>query len=177
MALIHGSSMNFIKVGSGKLDGFCKSFISPLFIWILYTTPGVVVNRFISNSLSSLSVTISKCNKPKKPHLKPKPKAEEDSVSKEKLESFNFNFANPSFNFWYSELSTGNNPQKTTGLLGLKPGNDSDNGLDASQIVSPTFVSDKTYIPVVIKPISPEFSSSISFGLGVKTPTFSTKYS
>ena len=25
-------------------------------------------------------------------------------------------------NFWYSELSTGNNPQNTTGLLGLNPG-------------------------------------------------------
>ena len=117
----------------------------------MYTTPGVVVNKFTSNSLSNLSVTISKCNNPKKPHLKPNPKAEEDSGSKEKLESFSLSLANPSFNFWYSELSTGNNPQKTTGLLGLKPGSDSDNGLDASQIVSPTFVSDKTFIPVVIK--------------------------
>ncbi len=137
----------------------------------------MVVSRLISNSLSSLSVTISKCNKPKKPHLKPSPKAEEDSGSKEKLESFNLSFANPSFNFWYSELSTGNNPQKTTGLLGLKPGSDSLNGLEASQIVSPTFVSDKTFIPVVINPISPELSSCISFGLGVNTPTFSTNYS
>ena len=44
----------------------------------------------------------------------------------------------------------------------------------ASQIVSPTFVSDKTLIPVVIKPISPVFSSSIFFAFGVNTPTFST---
>ena len=29
-------------------------------------------------------------------------------------------------------------------------------------------------IPVVIKPISPVFNSSMSFALGVKTPTFST---
>ena len=117
----------------------------------------------MSNSLSSLSVTISKCNKPRKPHLKPKPRALEDSGSKEKLESFNFNLANPSFNFWYSELSTGNNPQKTTGLLGLKPGNASWRGFSASHIVSPTLVSDKTLIPVVINPISPAFNSSIFF--------------
>ena len=47
----------------------------------------MVVSKFISNSLSNLSVTISKCNNPKNPHLKPKPSAEEDSASKEKLES------------------------------------------------------------------------------------------
>ena len=117
---------------------------------------------------------ISRCKRPKNPHLKPNPRADEDSASYEKLASFNCNLANPSFNFWYSELSTGNNPQKTTGLLGLKPGSDSDNGLAASQIVSPTFVSERTLIPVVIKPISPVFNSSISFAFGVKTPTFST---
>ena len=47
-------------------------------------------------------------------------------------------------------------------------------GFKASQIVSPTFVSDNTFIPVVIKPISPVFNTSISLGLGVNTPTFST---
>ena len=65
-----------------------------------------------------------------------------------------------------------NNPQKTTGLLGLKPGKASTIGLEASQIVSPTLVSDKTFIPVVIKPISPVFSSLISFVLGVKIQLF-----
>ena len=44
-------------------------------------------------------------------------------------------------------------------------------------IVSPTFVSERDLMPVIIKPISPEFNSEISFGLGVKTPTFSIKYS
>ena len=81
--------------------------------------------------------------------------------------------AKPSFNFWYSELSTGNKPQKTTGLLGLNPGRGSLIGSLASHIVSPTFVSDRDFIPVIINPISPELSSSISVGLGVKTPTFS----
>ena len=31
VALIQGSSINLIKVGSGKFDGFCKSKTSPLF--------------------------------------------------------------------------------------------------------------------------------------------------
>ena len=127
----------------------------------------------MSNSLSSLSVIISKWSRPKKPHLKPNPNAVEDSASKEKLASFNCSLPKPSFSFWYSELSTGNNPQNTTGLLGLKPGKASIFGFVASQIVSPTFVYDKILIPVVIKPISPAFNSSMSFGFGVKIPTFS----
>ena len=45
-------------------------------------------------------------------------------------------------------------------------------GLFASQIVSPTFVSDNDFIPVIINPISPEFNSTISFGLGVKLQLF-----
>jgi hypothetical protein len=70
----------------------------------------------------------------------------------------------------------GNKPQKTTGLLGLKPGKGSLIGFEASQIVSPTFVSDNDLIPVMINPISPEFNSLTSVGLGVNTPTFSITY-
>ena len=125
------------------------------------------------NSNSNRSLIISKCNNPKKPHLKPNPNAEDVSASNVKLASFNFNLARPSFNFWYSELSTGKRPQKTTGLLGLNPGRATFNGSFASQIVSPTFVSDNSFIPVVIKPISPAFSSFTSSALGVNTPTFS----
>ena len=47
----------------------------------------------------------------------------------------------------------------------------------ASQIVSPTLVSKRDLIPVIIKPISPEFNSPMSFGFGVNTPTFSIIYS
>ncbi len=57
-------------------------------------------------------------------------------------------------------------------MLGLKPGKGTSMGLLESQIVSPTFVSDKELIPVIINPISPEFNSSISSGFGVKTTTF-----
>ena len=32
VALIHGSSIFLISVGSGRLEGFCRSIISPLFI-------------------------------------------------------------------------------------------------------------------------------------------------
>ena len=99
VALIHGSSIYFIKVGSGKLEGFCRSIISPLFRLTLYTTPGVVVSKLTSNSLSNLSVIISRWSKPKNPHLKPSPRADDDSASKEKLASFNCNLASPSFNF------------------------------------------------------------------------------
>ena len=87
------------------------------------------------------------------------------------------NLAKPSFNFSYSELSTGNSPQNTTGLLGLNPGKGWVNGLAASQIVSPTLVSDKDLMPVIMKPISPGFNYSESLGLGVKTPAFSITYS
>ena len=56
--LIYASSINLINVGSGRLDGFCKSSISPLFKFTLYTTPGVVVSKLTSNSRSNLSVII-----------------------------------------------------------------------------------------------------------------------
>ena len=101
---------------------------------------------------------ISRWSSPKKPHLKPKPRADDDSASNEKLASFNWSLANPSFNFWYSELSTGNNPQNTTGLLGLKPGKASLIGFNESQIVSPTLVSERFFIPVIINPISVSYT-------------------
>ena len=62
-------------------------------------------------------------------------------------------------------------------MLGLKPGKGVSIGFDASQMVSPTFVSNNDLIPVIIKPISPAFNSFISLALGVNTPTFSIIYS
>ena len=52
-----------------------------LFLTILNSTEGGVTINDRSNSLSSLSITISKCNKPKNPHLNPKPKADDVSGS------------------------------------------------------------------------------------------------
>ena len=45
------------------------------------STDGGVTIKDKSNSLSSLSTTISRCSKPKNPHLNPNPKAEEVSGS------------------------------------------------------------------------------------------------
>ena len=42
---------------------------------------------------------ISRCKRPKNPHLNPNPRADDDSASYEKLASFNCNLANPSFNY------------------------------------------------------------------------------
>ena len=52
-----------------------------------------------SNSLSNLSSIISKCNNPKNPHLKPKPKAADVSGSYSKAASFNCNFSKATFKF------------------------------------------------------------------------------
>ena len=52
-----------------------------LFLTILNSTEGGVTINDRSNSLSSLSITISKCNNPKNPHLNPKPKADDVSGS------------------------------------------------------------------------------------------------
>ena len=43
--------------------------------------------------------------------------------------------------------------------------------------MSPTLVSERDLMPVIINPISPEFNSWISLGFGVNTPTLSIKYS
>ncbi len=48
------------------------------------------------NSLSKRSKVISMWSKPKKPHLKPKPKASEVSGSNSKAASFSFNFSKAS---------------------------------------------------------------------------------
>ena len=62
-------------------------------------------------------------------------------------------------------------------MLGLNPGKGFVIGSEASQIVSPTLVSDNVLIPAIINPISPEFNSSTSIGFGVNTPTYSITYS
>ena len=62
---------------------------------------------FKSNSLSSLSWIISMCKSPKKPHLKPKPKATELSGSKDNDASFTCNFSSASLTFSYFSPSPG----------------------------------------------------------------------
>ena len=55
----------------------------------------------------------------------------------------------------------------------MNPGKGLSIGSEESHIVSPTLVSDKFFIPVIIKPISPEEIFSTSLGLVVNTPTYS----
>ena len=54
---------------------------SSLFRVILNSTEGGVTIKERSNSLSSRSTTISKCKRPKNPHLNPNPKADDVSGS------------------------------------------------------------------------------------------------
>jgi len=73
-----------------------------------------------------------------------------------------------------SLASTGNRPQNTTGMAGLKPGSIFVTGFLSSVMVSPTRVSATSLIAAVIKPISPGPSSSTCCIFGVKKPTRST---
>ena len=79
--------------------------------------------KLIPYSLLNLCTTISRCNKPKKPHLNPNPNAEEFSGSYEIDESFNFNFAILSFNKLYSELSHWKQTTEYNRFARLNPGN------------------------------------------------------
>ena len=60
-----------------------------------------------------------------------------------------------SLKFSNSELSTGKNPQNTTGFAGSYPASGSLQGLPSSVIVSPTRVSRTCFIEAVKTPISP----------------------
>ena len=55
--------------------------------------------KSILNSRSIRSLMTSRCSKPRKPHRKPNPKANEVSVSKVNDESFNANFSIDSLSF------------------------------------------------------------------------------
>ena len=70
-------------------------------------TDGDVTIKLIPNSLSILSLIISICNNPKKPHLNPKPNALDVSGVNCKDASFNFNFSKASLNSGYLDVSIG----------------------------------------------------------------------
>ena len=105
----------FISVYSSRIDGFLITLSSSLFLISLNSTDGGVTIRDRSNSLSNRSITISKCKRPKNPHLNPNPKAEEVSGSKTKLASFNTYLSNDSLSFVKSSESEGNILEKTVG--------------------------------------------------------------
>ena len=91
--------MFFISVNSSNLEGFLTITSSLLFLTILNSTEGGVTIRDRPNSLSSLSITISKWSKPRNPHLNPNPKADDVSGSYIKLASFKTYLSNESLNF------------------------------------------------------------------------------
>ena len=117
---------------------------------------------------------ISRCNSPRKPQRKPKPSAADVSISNEKLASLRRSLPIAARSVSKSSASTGNRPQNTTGIAGLKPGSISVTGLRSSVMVSPTLVSATSLIAAVMKPISPGPSSSTWVIFGVKKPTRST---
>ena len=84
---------------------------------------------------------ISMCKSPKKPHLKPKPKATEVSGSKLKEASLSLSFSKASRRSPYFAPSAGYMPEKTIGLTFLYPGRASEQGRKAFVTVSPTLVS------------------------------------
>ena len=97
---IIGSLISCISFTVGNSAGELIVDSSPLVLSISYATLGAVVIRSRSYSLSSLSFTTSKCNVPKKPHLKPLPKISEFSGSKVSEESFRFSFCKASLKAW-----------------------------------------------------------------------------
>ena len=135
---------------------------------------GAVAIRLRSNSRDSRSWMISRCNSPRKPQRKPKPRAADVSISNEKLASLRRSLPIAARSVSKSSASTGNRPQNTTGIAGLKPGSMSVTGLRSSVMVSPTRVSATSLIAAVMKPISPGPSSSTCVIFGVKKPTRST---
>ncbi|EFK95426.1 hypothetical protein LDC_2576 [sediment metagenome] len=70
----------------------------------------------ISNSRNNLSFTISRCNKPKNPHLYPCQSAGETVDSTFKAESFKTSFSIASFKFGYSAESIGKIQANIKGL-------------------------------------------------------------
>ena len=138
----------------------------------MYITDGAVVIKPKSNSLSNLSITISKCNNPRKPHLNPNPNAIDVSGSYSNAASFNFSFSNASFKFSYSLPSSGYIPQYTIELAFLYPGNGSSAGFSKWVIVSPTCKSETFFILADIYPTSPAFNSSA--GIYCPAPKYPT---
>src|SRR3546814_19970247 len=74
------------------------------------------------NSRLRRSWMISRCSRPRNPQRKPKPRAAEVSISKEKLASFSRSLPMAARSSSKAEASTGKRPQKTTGWAGRKSG-------------------------------------------------------
>ena len=116
VALIKGSSILSIRLGSGICVGLFTVIISPLDVVAIKLTLGTVVITVWLNSLSKRSCIISMCSMPKKPQRKPKPSACDVSSSKVSEASFNCSLSIQSRSSSKASVSTGNIPAKTIGL-------------------------------------------------------------
>ena len=67
--------MKSMATASGMSAGLSTASIVPSVRCTRYSTDGAVAMRLMLNSRSSRSRTISMCNRPRKPHRKPKPSA------------------------------------------------------------------------------------------------------
>ena len=83
------------------LHGLSTITVSPLVKITSYITEGLVAMISMLNSLLILSLIISICNNPRKPHLKPKPKASLVSGSLVNEASLSFSFIIASFRASY----------------------------------------------------------------------------
>ena len=149
-ALIKGSKITSILVGSGISVGLFTIIFSPFTVVASKLTLGTVVITVWLNSLSKRSCIISMCNKPRKPQRKPKPKACDVSNSNVNEASFNCNFSMQSLNSSKASVSTGKIPANTIGFTSSKPSIRLFVGLITLVNVSPTFTSLAFLIPVMI---------------------------
>ena len=121
-ALMIGSRTSSTLEASGSLDGLETCSTVPSFISTSYTTVGAVVMRFMSNSRSRRSWTISMCRRPRKPQRKPKPSACETSGSNCSEASLRRSFSRDSRSWSYSLDSTGVQAREHLGLDLLETG-------------------------------------------------------
>ncbi|MNS57542.1 hypothetical protein D3C72_904310 [compost metagenome] len=107
LTLTKGSSVSAMVAGSGHFTGLSTMITSPLLVVTLYSTEGAVVIKLTLYSRSRRSWMISRCNRPKKPQRKPKPKATEVSGSHWSEASFSVSFSRASRSSGYSSAEVG----------------------------------------------------------------------
>mmetsp|Transcript_6017 Transcript_6017/g.10333 ORF Transcript_6017/g.10333 Transcript_6017/m.10333 type:complete len:210 (-) Transcript_6017:1024-1653(-) len=169
----YGSSTISVWTGLGRLAGLSMKTTSLLVLVTRYTTEGAVMISSRLYSRSSRSCTISMCSRPRKPQRKPKPMAEEDSVSKDKAASLSLSLSRASRRSGNWSAFVGNRPQNTIGFASSYPGSGSAAGALARVIVSPTRASSTDLMLAAMYPTSPACSSCTRICFGDSTPTSS----
>ena len=143
----------------------------------MYDTLGTVVMTSILNSRSSRSCTISMCRSPRKPQRKPNPRAIDDSGWNVSEASLSCSFSSEARRFSYSDGSIGYTPANTIGFTSWKPDMALSHGRATCVMVSPTFTSLLSLMPLMIYPTLPVDSSFLGSMSIFSTPTSSATYS